>query len=313
MGVQGPVGPAGPPGPQGTPGAISDVYSQLSSTASVTLSSAGFTDMSLETQGVIDLITVVDTYNFRVKVSGLYAIVANAVFAYTSGTASGQRAWQLVDAAGTVVVSRSQSAVSNAITSIGGADIVTLDASKTYRMQGKTNDPVGAINCTSRLLTLARFGAGPVGPAGPQGVAGQTGPQGPQGIAGSAASGFATYNAVKGTGADTTTDGLNNTATADQIVPIPTGTSAPHTPFYFKTMAEYLEKRINARFASPTDRNTRRATRVQGEIYTMLDTGTWYVKEKNGNEEYLARVHYSASAPPTGTGQAAPGVIWIQT
>lgn len=323
MGVQGPIGPAGPTGPAGPSGSISDVYSRLTSSASVALSSAGFVDMALDTVGATDLINVVDNYNFQVKATGLYALAINATYAWVSGSKTGLRAWQLVDAAGTVVMARSSEAVGNADTVVGGVDILNLDASKTYKLQGKTNDPGGGINCTARSLNVARFGSGPQGPTGAQGPVGSTGPQGPQGVAGSAASGFVSYNLVNSATSDTTLDPATDaavvapnkaySATADQIIPIPLGTTAPHTPFFLSAMATYLEKRINSRFASTTDRNTRRATRVQGEIYTLLDTGTWFVKEKNGNEEYLARVKYSTSAAPAGTGQAAPGVIWIQT
>ena len=312
MGPPGPAGPPGSPGPKGDTGSINDTTSHLRSTASTPVSSAGFVDLPLEEQVDISLLDALTTYSFSVKESGNYAIFVRGDFLMNGVSANGMRALRVIDAGNTSIIEATVQAAANATTTLRMSGIYQLDASQTYKLQGMSNDSSGGIACTTRSLKLARIGSGPAGPAGPQGPVGQTGPTGLQGPAGNAAAGFTSFNAVKGAGADTTTDGGNNAVTADQAITLPSGTSAPHVPYYFNQLATWAEKRVIARFASNADRDTRRPTRAQGEVYTTLDNGRFYVREKDGSEKYLARVYYAATAPPAGTGQAAPGVIWIQ-
>lgn len=328
-GPQGPVGAIGPRGNQGPAGvagpagSISDTTSHLNSSSSVSTSSAGYVDVPLDNQVEISLLNNVTTYTFKVTNTGNYLVVIRSDFTYTSGTANGARAIKLVDGSGASVVEAEVQAVGNGTTIMRATAMVTFDPSQTYKLQAFSNDSAGAIATAFRSLKIIRLGSGPPGIQGPTGPAGVVGPAGPTGATGSAASGFVSFNLINNSTADSTLDPTTDgtvvapnkayTATADQQVPLPLGTTTAHTPFFLRAMAQLLERRIISQFASAADLATRRATRNQGEIYTQLDTGVFMVKEKNGSETNLARVIFSASAPPSGTGQAAPGVLWVQT
>lgn len=314
MGLQGPAGPPGGIGPVGPMGSINDTTSHLTSTASTATSTAAWVDLPIETAVESTLLNTLTTFTFKANSSGPHLVSISSNFAYGGGSANGHRSIRLVDAADAVVLESTVDAVLNDLTKMTFSKTVTLDSSKVYRLQGRSQDVGGAINNLFRDVKILKVGAGPVGGAGPQGPVGPQGVQGIQGIPGSAASGFANFNDIQGAGADTTiVPPANNNLTADQAVAYPSGTAQPKTPYYIRLLGEFFEKRIVARFASASDRNTRRPTRTQGEVYHLIDTGEYFVKEKvGGTETNLGRVIYSTGAPPGGSGQASPGVIWIQ-
>jgi len=314
MGPQGPAGPAGAQGVPGPMGQINDAMTRLTSTASVPLSNSQWYDMAIENVVLNELVDIVDAYSFKVSESGNYVVAISADFALPAGAGSGKRSIRLTNSAGAVTyLTGYAEGVANDITVVRAADVLALDASVTYKVQGRTNDPLGAISCVARSVSLLRAGMGPAGPEGPEGPVGLTGPQGPAGPTGPPGTGYSSFNTLDVDGDATVVPAAGNNTTADQGVAYPSGTAKPKTVYYLRHLAEFFEKRIVARFATAAARTAARPAPAQGEVWTLVDTGAWYTREKNGSEPYLARVIVSSSAPPAGGGQAAPGVIWIQT
>lgn len=314
-GRPGPRGLTGEPGPQGPPGVVNDIRGVLTSTSRVATSDDSWYQVVMENVTVSDaLATAPNPYSFRVKETGTYMVQFTSEFDGVANTLDGAtRTVRIVDQGDVELGSATVVAAPGAgvPTTVDFAFIEQLSPSSTYRILAQSNDNTG-VNIGDRRLVVLRVGSGPAGVAGPRGPVGTTGPPGPQGPPGAASAGFATYDAILGTGQNSETAVTPVNVTADQGVPYPDGLSKPSTPFFLKSLVDFLEKRIIARYASIADRNTRRATRSHGEIYTLLDTGRPIFVEKNGTEVVIARVIYSGSIPPSGANQAAPGMLWVQ-
>lgn len=318
-GPQGPSGPPGATGAQGVPGPVGpkgDVNALrafMRSTASVATSSSQWYPAAMDELVVNDLLTT--PYNalaWSFKESGVYLAIVKIRFEKSANPSSGgARKVQLVDQSGAAILEASLEAVGNEPTSFTASAVVDINAAFNYHLEARSYDSAG-ISLTTRSIVFIRVGAGSQGALGPVGPVGATGPQGSQGPAGNASTGFASYNAEAG-GANAETDpGGSIGATTDQAIPYPLGAQKPYSPFFFKTLATFIEKRIIARFASAADRDGKRAARSAGEVYYLLDTGVPYFHEKDNTESILPRAVISAAVPPTGVGAAAPGTLWLQ-
>lgn len=316
-GPAGPQGPAGPrgerglAGPEGPPGSINDYAGHLRSSAPSVVSDDQWYVLPIEDLVVGDVVEAAGDYAFTPVESGKYLITAVVVFdAVVGGSTTGTRTVRLVDQANAPIATEWEVPAT-----VDGRTVVELvitedlNPSFNYSLQAMATDTAG-VTSSLRDVRITRIGAGPPGPAGPKGPVGSTGPAGPQGAPGEAASGFSTFDAV--TGGTDSTGAVAELATADQALPHPAGTVAPHVPYFLRTLASSIERRLVSRFASAADRDARRATRNVGEIYVLTDTGVPYYREANGTETPLARVTLSTSAAPTGAGQATPGALWVQ-
>lgn len=321
MGPQGPAGQQGITGLQGPPGEVNQLKTQLSSSSAVATSFDHWYPMTLDTQVNNDLLVSTDGLNLQFTQAMDVLMVVIARFDTThapsdGGTAGGSRQLRFVDA-GANVVNNSEvhvEAASNEPTFMMLFNVITVDPSKFYHLEGLSRDDIG-VTCSSRWATFYQIGAGPQGPQGPVGPVGSTGPQGATGATGSAGSGYASFNVVATGSPDTTLapSGVTYITSADQGLRTPTGTDLPSTPYFLSRLAKDIEPLLVSRYASSTDRSTKRPTRVFGEITTLNSTGAPYFREQSGNDNAIARVVTSSSAPPSGSGQAAPGVIWFQT
>jgi hypothetical protein len=320
-GPVGPIGPQGPPGEQGLKGdtgMIGDLYSTLSSTAQVATGST-WTDLSYQTVVHNEILTIVDTFTFKFKEAGTYLLTAETQFNETAvgGTSTGARGVQLLNSS-----TATTQAIATADAVVNGATVLTLSQQvevtstlHTYKMQAFSKDGA-AVNVSTRSIKLIRVGSGPAGVQGPPGPIGVQGSQGPAGPIGNAGSGFTTFDAVMPTDQNGNTTKLPSednpggtaNATADQAVPYPDGTQRPAAPYFFKTMAEYLEKRILARFASSADRTTKRGTRAVGEATWLADSGRVDVWNYGGAAA-------TAGGVPATTPQHVPlaQVRWVTT
>jgi hypothetical protein len=264
-----------------------------------------------------------DAYGFQfAEAEGAYLVVMSTRFQPTHGTgelgtSAGARKARIVDASGAVLgqLLEEVAANPNGITQFSVVDIVRPDPSKIYHVELQSYDDIGVTN-DLRYLSIIRVGSGPAGSAGPVGPVGATGPQGPTGPAGNASSGYATYDGLTG-GTDSSVapafgSGTDWLRTADQQLPIPRHNEKPSTPWFMQLLATGLEHRLVRRYTSAADRATRRGTIATGDMTVMTDTGQLQFREKNGNELDVARVHVDSAAAPSGSGQAAPGVLWIQ-
>lgn len=322
IGPQGPAGLQGPAGVQGPAGAINALMTRISSTSSVATSFDKWYPMALDTRGEDDLlVSGADPLNLQFE-SAMTVLMVGVVKWETThspsdgGTAAGARELRFVDASGAVLNNAEfhVEAAHNEPTMQVVVAVLQPDPSKFYHLEGISRDDIG-VNCTGRWFTFCQIGAGPVGPSGPIGPVGSTGPQGPTGPAGSAGSGYSSFNAVAAGSPDTTLapSGVSYLTTSDQGLRTPTGTEAPNTPYFFTRLAQDLEPLLVARYASSADRGAKRGTRHPGEITYLGDTGKLQFRELvGGADNDIARVIVSSSAPPSGSGQAAPGVIWIQ-
>jgi hypothetical protein len=321
MGPQGPAGTKGDKGDAGPAGSISALRSVLSSTSGVATSSDQWYPIGLPQTGVNDvLVPTADQFGIQFKETGLYIGFVVARFEQRTGTeaggsSSGSRRLRFVDASGVRPNDECQwaGAASPSEPTIALMLFhIEPDPSQKYQLQAQSDDSSG-ITLSNRSMTFIRVGSGPQGVDGPPGPVGATGPQGPQGATGSAGTGYTTADALIG-GTDSTLDPTGTVrTTADQGLRVPSGAQKPSVPYFLERLAKDLEPLIVSRYTSATDRNTRRATRTSGEITYLGDTGSLHFREKSGVDNLLARVFTSASAPPTGAGQAAPGVLWIQT
>lgn len=321
MGPQGLQGPKGDTGLQGPPGTVNALRTVYSSSDGVATSSDKWYDVGLDVTATNDLMVAsVDRFGLQFAQLGMYLIAGIARFEQRTGTeaggsSSGSRRLQFVDATGVRLNDECQWAVAAAPsepTIMLMFAVVEPDPSKKYKLQAQSDDTAG-ITLSTRMLTVVRVGSGPQGVAGPAGPVGSTGPQGPTGPTGSAGTGYATGDALIG-GTDSTLDpGGTPRTTADQALRVPAGTQRPNVPYFISRLAQDLEPLLVARYASGTDRTAKRATRGAGEITVLSDTGVPNFREKNGNDNLLARVIVSAATPPSGSGQAAPGVLWVQT
>lgn len=330
MGPAGPKGSTGPTGPTGPQPTVTQQRSHLITTAAVAIGGDGLwydLAMPLDTSSTEPndlLATPVDPYGFQFKDnSSAYYGYVRVRFELRSGSdiggvAGGSRRVRIIDAATsasptpTVMFEGSVAAAPSEPTIVVfPVTFTNVDTSKKYKVQAYSDDSAG-ISVTNRSLRMFRINAGPPGPQGPQGLVGQTGPQGPQGVAGSAGTGYTTSDALIG-GADSTVDpGGVWGATTDQGVPYLTGSQKPSLPYALKALAWNLENRVVARYTAATQRSSKRATRYAGEVTYLDDNGNLQHREKNGSDLDIARVIRSSSTPPSGSGQAAPGVLWIQ-
>lgn len=324
MGPQGLQGNPGPPGAQGPQGAINALMTKIDSTASVSTSYDKWYPMTMDSRGQDDLLVPgVDGLNLQFKNAINVLMVMVARFETThapsdGGTAAGGRMVHLVDASGAMLNNATVhvEAAHNEPTWLLLIAVIQPDPSKFYHFEGKSRDDIG-VNCTERHVTFVQIGAGPPGPVGPPGAVGSTGPQGATGPAGSAGSGYGSYNAVATGTPDTTIapGGVTYLTTADQGIRTPSGTDLPATPYFLQRAVQDLEPLLVARYASVADRTSKRpnAGRHAGEVTYLDDSGSLQYREKvGGADNNIARLIVSASTPPSGAGQAAPGVIWAQ-
>ena len=321
MGPQGPKGDAGATGPQGPAGSINSLISRLSSSASLGVGFNAWYPATLDTRGQDDLlVSSNDGLNLQFKNSITALLVVIAKFETTrapssGGVAAGGRQLRFVDAGGNVLNGSQVSveAAHNEPTWVVMMNVIQPDPSKFYHLEAQARDDLG-VTLSQRYCTIAQIGAGPPGPAGPQGPVGSTGPQGAQGPAGSAGSGYATYNAVISGSGDSTVApaGVTYATTPDQGLRLPNGTQMPSTPYFMTRLAQDIEPLLVSRYASAAVRSSKRATRSAGEITYLADSGSLQFRELSGADNNIARVIVSTATPPSGSGQAAPGVIWIQ-
>jgi hypothetical protein len=328
VGPQGPVGPvgltgpAGPTGPQGPMGEINDLQTFLQDSSSVATGGGDWTDAALlQPDGARNdlLVPTTDGFNIQFTQTGSYIGVLVARFEPATisdgvDTSTGTRAVRLVDLSGAQVGDAycSLAAATTEPTVLIMPFVISPDPSKSYKLQGMSDDTLG-VNLTYRSLTILRVGAGPAGATGPRGPLGLTGAQGPQGSVGDAGTGYATFNALIDSSDSSVLPGGAEAVTTDQGLRFPAGTQLPAIPAFMKRLAMDLEPLLAARYASAADRAAKRAVRTPGEVTVLGDSGVPEFRELNGNDNILARVINSASAPPSGPGQAAPGVLWVQT
>ena len=103
--------------------------------------------------------------------------------------------------------------------------------------------------------------------------------------------------------------GSTDLSTTDQAFPYPDPATKPAVPYFFKKLAEKAEKFVVARFASSTDRTSKRATQTAGEVTYLQDTYGLYVYDGGGTNRPIAQVRYG-TADPTDT--APEGTIYIR-
>lgn len=323
MGPSGPAGPAGVQGPAGPQGAFTGLRSDLADNSAVACAADHWYPASFGTAPTQNDLLVVPTpwdglnlqfkypYDQLVVISGYFEPYAGVGF---TGTASGSRRMRLVNASGVVLGNLETEVAASTVgpTRVKLSDIVRPDPSQKYHLEVQAAD-AGGVTFDVRALTIMQLGAGPPGPIGPQGPVGATGPQGPTGATGSAGSGYSSYDALIGGGNSSLAPSGTPGATTDQQLIYPGHTQAPNSPYFLQQLAQQLEKQINAVYASAADRTTRRPTASPGAFTYLSDSGTPQMMEKNGAYQNVARVIQSTSTPPGGSGNGAPGLIWIQT
>lgn len=322
LGPQGLTGPAGPIGPQGPAGVINDLQTFLTDSSAVPTGGGEWTDVAiLQPDGARNdlLVPTADGYNIQFTQTGSYIGVLvtrfePAIIADDVDTSTGTRAVRLVDLAGHQFGDAycSLAAATTEPTILIMPVVLSPDPSKSYKLQAMSDDTLG-VNLTYRSLTIVRIGAGPAGSVGPRGPLGLTGAQGPQGATGNAGTGYTSFDGVVGMDDSTAAPSGTLRTTSEQGLHVPDGDQLPSVPYFLDRLATDLEPLLVARFASVADRTAKRAVRHSGEITVLGDSGVPQFHELNGSDVTLARVIQSSSAPPSGPGQAAPGVIWIQT
>ena len=322
MGPQGPAGPQGVGGIQGPAGQINALLTRLTSSAAVATSSDKWYPVTMDTRGQDDLLVPGnDGLNLQFQSAITCLLVAVVQFETThapssGGVAGGARRLRWVDASGSVLngTQFAVEAAHNEPTIAVMMNVISPDPSRFYHLEAQSRDDLG-VTVTNRYVTLIQVGAGPPGPLGPPGPVGSTGPQGATGAAGSASSGYGTYNAISAGSPDTTVAPANVAylTSADQGLRTPTGTTSPFTPYYLQRLALDIEPKLVSRYSTSAARSAARASRQPGEITYLNSTGAIYHRELNSTDLAIARVVQSSSAPPSGSGQASPGVIWIQT
>lgn len=326
VGPQGPVGPQGIKGekgltgPTGPPGAINDLNSYLVSTSTAPTSSDHWYDMAISQSAQNDLLVAsTDPYGIQFKEAGTYLGVVIARWepsagSGSGGTASGSRSLRIADAGGNQLndAAITVAAATSEPTIVVMPVLISPNPVSLYKLQGQSDDPVGACSVTYRAAWFVRVGAGPAGVAGPQGPAGQQGPQGQQGPTGNAGTGYSTGNALIGGGDSTANPGGTALATNDQGLHYPSGTQQPNIPYWMSRLAQDLEPLVVARYANATQRTTKRGSRSGGEITYLQDSGALMHQEIGGGDLSILRGFVSSSTPPSGAGAAAPGVLWIQ-
>jgi hypothetical protein len=324
IGPVGPIGPNGPQGPEGKTGptgSVGDVGTTMSSSASVSTVYTAWAPLqfSAPTDNQV-LATPWDDYKFKFIEAGKYLITGNFTFdSYNPsgnsgfGASANGRGIRLVDySAPTVAIAEVRVSASTTGKTIlnftGMTGTVTTD--KWYQFQAFSDD-AGAVYQSSRTVRITRVGSGPQGIPGPTGGAGPTGPAGPAGPTGSAGSGYTTYDAMAQSGnseSDPTGTGHNTT---DQGIPYPAGIQKPHSPWFFQKMAEWLERRVVARFATTADRAAKRpagAPPVEGEVCYIADKEYLLLKNKTEDRMIGQVVVTTAAAPAT----SKPGTIWVR-
>jgi hypothetical protein len=104
--------------------------------------------------------------------------------------------------------------------------------------------------------------------------------------------------------------GGNALTTVDQAVPYPDNDTRPYVPYWFQRLAEFLEKRIVARFADAATLDTKRSSKTEGEMYYLEDDNSVWVWD--GSTRYpVGQVRVSSSAAPA-TGTYPAGTLWVQ-
>jgi hypothetical protein len=317
MGPTGPAvtGPTGPIGPQGPAGSVGDATGRATMTTPNPLTTVTSPDLctfdTLASTGTqpnpLNWNLGHDTFN--VVQSGAYAITISAVFASGAGATGRRRIGLYLVGSATPLFFAETSASTTGPTVVNVPITTHADPGTTWQVKGTTDGSADTI--TSVTFDVARLGigaAGAAGPTGPTGALGPTGPTGPIGLTGSAGGGYATYNAISAP-ANADTNPADGTTTPDQAIPIPQGTGKPTTSYWIKTLAQWLETRIIARYANTTARASARATRTEGEVTYMNDTNSVWVYDGSADQA-VAQLVVGTASP--GAGVYPPGTIYVQ-
>lgn len=281
-----------------------------------------YNDVQVLTTGNLSVCTKVNSTQFKVNhpvsgSTGMYLMTAEVTYTNGAGSVAGDRT---IGWFKNGTLQRSQQVYD------AGNDGSTGNASITRQFQTNSSDlwTVGWLandtansSVNSVRITISRIGGG-IGPTGPQGIQGAVGPAGPQGLTGSAGGGYATMDALTGSGFDADADpGGTYGATTEQGFPYPTGAQRPHIPWFMKKLVETLERYVVARLDTPFHIQSR--TNVDpGEFFyskSLSSTGGrgLYVVTANSplTIEKVAMVQMGTT-DISGTAPAANGVIYLK-
>lgn len=321
LGPQGPVGPVGPQGPpgsqgiQGPQGAVDDARTLLTGTSALSTSSTGWTNVSWNApaESDNDLLSLDGGLSgMSTTVDSVYQFSGTVTFQVPPGGANGAREVAIFLGGSPDPVERiALAAVPDDDTVIGFSFVVDSTATQTWFLKVRSSDIV-SIAATARTGRWARYGIGPAGPTGPTGPAGPVGPAGEQGPAGDAGGGYSSFDSVVTGTTNTEAEPTTSTTvtTTDQEAPYPARSATPAVPYFFKTLAEWIEKRIVARFNDAATLAAKRPTQDPGEVYFLESDFGMYVTDANGDGHTVAQVRVSTSNAPS-TGDYPNGTIWI--
>lgn len=326
----GPSGPMGPPGPRGLTGAIgakgvagsvNDLLSILTQASAVSTASDGWDLLSFDHTADNDLLDVVgyDGYHIKPITTGLYQVTVQVQFeprtgSGSSGVAGASRRLQLVETATAGIVGETSIAAAPSEPTIVSLSMVAqLRSDSTYHVLAFSDDST-AILATNRHWSLVRVGSGPAGIPGPLGPQGGTGAQGPKGDTGSAGTGYASFNAIASGGNSDATPTGTMIFTADQAVPIPGPTQPPMLTYFFRQLAQYLERRVVRIYTSGTDRATKRGANAEaGNLSFLTDTQALTVRHVDASEAVIAQIDVSVGTPSLAVGAARSTYhVWFQ-
>jgi len=309
------TGPTGPIGPTGPAGSVGDATGQALLTTSLAITAAGSPAVCTFDTNVATgtspnpLNWATNHFDFNVTQTGAYALAVQATFASGTGATGRRRIGLYQGTSTTPTFFADIPANPNGPTVVSFAVNTHADAATLWRVRASTdgsNDTVTGVQ-----FNLARLGigtAGPTGPTGATGGAGPTGPTGPVGATGSAGGGYATYNALMTSGTSDTNP-ADGTTTADQGAPVPLGTGKPSTVYWLTALAQWVERRIVARFTDTADRSSKRSSRGEGELTWLNNTNSLWVYD-GATDQAVAQLVVSTATP--GAGTYPPGTIYVQ-
>jgi hypothetical protein len=319
-GPQGPIGPTGPQGPtgatgpEGPAGSVGDASGTALLTTDQSVTSATspktltFDSNAADGSSANPLNWAANHYDFNVTITGAYTATIAVTF-LTAATASGTRRVGLYKQGSSTpdffveIPAKTNGASTTVVLPIA----TRLLSTQIYNVRVGTDGSADTV--TDAAFRLVRAGIGNTGPTGPTGPTGATGPQGPTGPAGSSNSGYTTFELLTN-GGSADVDPADGTVTTDQGIPYPLKTGKPRLPYWLKVLAEFVERRVVARYTDSTDLNTKRATKYAGEMYFLEDDDSLWVRGDTSHFP-VAQLRVSASAAPS-SGTYPQGTLWVQ-
>jgi hypothetical protein len=312
VGPQGSAGPTGATGPAGSVGDASGLAQITTSNAQAVTSAMSPKILTLDTnaaQGAsANPLNLAGGNAFNVTITGVYSITLAVQFATPTGATGNRRVGIYPSGSTTPLYFAELPAKTN-----NTATVVQLTltgyflSSQVYNVRVSTDGSNDTVNAGA--LRVSRTGVGNAGPTGPAGPQGPTGPTGPTGLTGSAGGGYASLESLSST-AGTDANPADGSTTADQAIPYPVKTGKVYLAYWFKTVIEWFEKRIVARYSDTTSLDTKRPAPSAGEVYFITGDSSLWVR--GASTRYpVAQVRVSTSAAP-GSGTYPAGTIWIQ-